>query len=379
MRLHEFQAKRLFGEVGIPVPKSTLLTAPDQVSGLSFPVILKAQVPIGGRGKAGGIKIARDRSQAESLAAELIGLDIRGYAVGALLAEAVTEILREIYVAVLFDKGSNQVMIVGSAEGGVDIEQVAKESPEKIVRKALNPFMGLPQFAIRFVAKELGIKDVAQFGDILTGMYQLLRTHDATLVEINPLAETPEGLLALDAKMTLDGKAAYRHSTLFADLAGEHKELEQAESTLAEQLAEERGITYVLLDGDVGLIADGAGTGMLTLDLIQDAGGRPANFCEMGGLANPEVMCQSIEVVLANSDVKALLITLIGGLTRMDEMAEGIVQYAASHEATVPIIIRMAGTQEEVGKATLKQAGFRTFDDLPAAVESVVELAKAGA
>jgi succinyl-CoA synthetase beta subunit len=379
MRLYEFQAKRLFADVGIPVPKNTLLTSPEQVSGLSFPVILKAQVPIGGRGKAGGIKIARDSSQAESLAAELLGLDIRGYAVGALLAETVTEILREIYVAVLFDKGNNQVMIVGSAEGGVDIEQVATESPEKIVKKALSPFLGMPQYAIRTVAKELDIKNIKQFGAILKAMYELLWTYDATLVEINPLADTPEGLLALDAKMILDDKTAFRHATLFADLAKEHKELEQDESTLAQQLAEQRDITYVLLDGDVGLIADGAGTGMLTLDLIQDAGGRPANFCEMGGLANPEVMCQSIEVVLANPNVKALLITLIGGLTRMDEMAEGIVQYAASHEATVPIVIRMAGTQEEVGKATLKQAGFGTFDHLPAAVESVVGLAKAGA
>jgi succinyl-CoA synthetase beta subunit len=356
-----------------------LLTSPEQVADLAFPVLLKAQVPIGGRGKAGGIKIARSRRQAETLAAELLGSDIRGYTVGALLAEAMTEIQREIYLAVLFDKGSNQVMIVGSARGGVDIEQVAREDPGKIVKKVLSPFLGMPQFAIRTVAKSLGINDIGQLGAILEAMHELLWTRDATLVEINPLAETPEGLLALDAKMTLDDKAAFRHATLFADLAREHKGLEQGKSTLAEQLAEERDITYVRLDGDVGLIADGAGTGMLTLDLIQDAGGRPANFCEMGGLANPEVMRQSIEVVLANPNVKALLITLIGGLTRMDEMAEGIVQYANNHKATVPIVIRMAGTQEAVGKATLKQAGYGTFDDLPAAVEAVVDLAKAGA
>jgi succinyl-CoA synthetase beta subunit len=378
MRLYEFQAKRLFAEAGIPVPRSSLLTFPEQVADLAFPVLLKAQVPIGGRGKAGGIKVARNRRQAEALAAELLGSDIRGYTVGALLAEAMTEIQREIYLAVLFDKGSNQVMIVGSAEGGVDIEQVAREDPGRIVKKALSPFLDMPQYAIRTVAKALGIHDTGQFGAILKAMHGLLWTHDATLVEINPLAETAEGLLALDAKMTLDDKAAFRRTSLFADLAGEHKELEQGERTLAEQLAEQRDITYVLLDGGVGLIADGAGTGMLTLDLIQDAGGRPANFCEMGGLANPEVMRQSIEVVLANPKVKALLITLIGGLTRMDEMAEGIVQYTKGQESAVPIVIRMAGTQEEVGKATLKQAGFGTFDDLPAAVEAVVDLAKAG-
>ena len=379
MRLYEFQAKRLFAGAGIPVPRSTYFNLPEQASNLEFPVILKAQVPIGGRGKAGGIRVARDRAEAEEIAAELLGCEIQGHTVGALLAEAMTEVQREIYVAVLFDKGTNQVMLVGSAEGGVDIEQVAKVSPEKIVKKTLHPFLGLPQFVMRYVARELGVKEPRQFGAILKAMYELLWTHDATLVEINPLAETPEGLLALDAKMTLDDKAAYRHATLFADLAREHKELEQGKETLAEKLAEERDITYVLLDGDVGLIADGAGTGMLTLDLIQDAGGHPANFCEMGGLASPEVMCQAIEVVLANPNVRALLITLIGGLTRMDEMADGIVQYAKSHEFTVPIVIRMAGTQEEVGKATLKRAGFETFDDLPGAVESVVDLAKAGA
>jgi succinyl-CoA synthetase beta subunit len=379
MRLYEFQAKRLFADAGIPVPKSVMLTSPGLITDLAFPMVLKVQVPIGGRGKAGGIKIAKSPAQAQAIAGELLGADIRGYRVHALLAEAMTEIQREVYVAVLFDKGSNQVMIVGSAEGGVDIEQVAEKSPEKIVKKALNPFLGLPQFAVRTVAKELGIKDTKQFGVILKGMYDLLWTHDATLVEINPLAETPEGLLALDAKMTLDDKAAFRHPKLFANLGRQHKVLDQGSTTPAEGLAEQRDITYVPLDGDVGLIADGAGTGMLTLDLIQDAGGRPANFCEMGGLASPEVMCQSIEVVLVNPEVKALLITLIGGLTRMDEMAEGIVQYANSHEATVPIVIRMAGTQEEVGKATLRQAGFDTFDDLPAAVEAVVELARAGA
>lgn len=379
MRLYEFQAKRLFASAGIPVPESTLLTLPEQASDLPFPVVLKAQVPTGGRGKAGGIKVAMERAEAGPMMDDLLGSDIRGHTVRAILAESMSEIQREFYVAVLFDKGSNQVVVLGSAEGGVDIEQVAKECPKKIVQRALGPFMGMPDFTVRAVAKELGIKERGQFGSILKAMHGLLWSHDATLVEINPLAETPDGLLALDAKVTLDDKAAFRHANLFAELAREQQGLEQEAPTDAERLARERDITYVLLEGDVGLIADGAGTGMLTLDLIQDAGGRPANFCEMGGLASPEVMCQSIEVVLANPNVKALLITLIGGLTRMDEMAEGIVKYARCHEASVPIVIRMAGTQEDVGKATLEQAGFGTFDDLPAAVESIVDLARAGA
>jgi succinyl-CoA synthetase beta subunit len=298
--------------------------------------------------------------------------------VGALLVEEIAEIQREVYLAVLLDKGSNQVLIVGSAQGGVDIEQVAQESPETIVTKALSPIYGLPQFATRTLAKQLGIVEVTEFGAILQALHDLLRTCDATLAEINPLGETRDGLLALDAKMILDGKAAYRHSELFAALAAQQKELDPREPSLAERLAEERGIVYVPLDGDVGLIADGAGTGMLALDLIKDAGGRPANFCEMGGLADPQVMAEAIEVVLANLSVRALLITLIGGLTRMDEMAEGIVQYARAHDTAIPIVIRMAGTQEEVGKATLSTAGFGTFDDLPEAVNEVVELSRAG-
>jgi len=191
------------------------------------------------------------------------------------------------------------------------------------------------------VADAIGIQNVREFGSVLQQMVDLLWEYDATLVEINPLAETASGLIALDAKMVLDDKAAYRHAELFATLKDEQERLGQVEKGLAERLAEEYDITYVLLDGEVGVIADGAGSGMLTLDLIQDAGGRAANFCEMGGLSNAQVMSRAIEVVLANPRVKALLITLIGGMTRMDEMADGIVQYLEQHEMPVPMVIRM--------------------------------------
>jgi succinyl-CoA synthetase beta subunit len=378
MRLYEFQAKRLLAKHGIPVPESRLLTSSADVADLPLPVVLKAQVPVGGRGKAGGIRIAEGQDEAQAIFEELLGADIHGHSVQVVLAEERTEILREIYLAVLFDKAANQPLVMASGAGGVDIEQVARQTPEKIVKKHLDPFLGLPPFAIRFLAKALDIQGVSEFGAVLQAMYDLLWANDATLVEINPLVETPGGLMALDAKMVLDDKATFRHVDLFAALQAEQKTLDRTEKTRAEKLAEEHDITYVLLDGDVGLIADGAGTGMLALDLIQDAGGRPANFCEMGGLANAEVMCRAIEVVLANPQVKALLITLIGGLTRMDEMADGIVQYLSQQEAPVPLVIRMCGTQEEVGKATLQKVGIGTFDDLPQAVQSVVELAKAG-
>lgn len=376
MRLYEFQAKRFLAQAGIEIPNGVLLTSAEQAAELAFPAILKAQVPIGGRGKEGGIQIVSDLAQAEAIARELLGAEIRGYRVQAILAEEVATVRRELYLAVLLDRGTNQVMVVASADGGVEIEQAAEQNPERIVKKALSPFLGLPQFTTRYVAKALGIEDVQRFGAILQGMVDILWEFDATLVEINPLAETPNGLLALDAKIVLDDKAAYRHADLVARLKKEHRELDQTDRTRAERLAEERNITYVLLDGNVGLITDGAGTGMLALDMIQDAGGRPANFCEMGGLASPDVMRQSIEVVLANPRVKALLIALIGGLTRMDEMAEGIVQYVEAHGAMVPTVIRMAGTRAEVGRATLKGAGIEAFEELPVAVQSVVGLAR---
>ena len=377
MRLYEFQAKRIFAEHGIPIPESSLLTTPADVVELALPAVLKAQVPVGGRGRAGGIRIADDKAQAELAVQDLLGTELRGHSVGAILAERKTDILREIYLAVLLDQRANQVMVMANAAGGVDIEQVARQNPEKIVTKHLDPFLGLPQFAIRTVAKALGMQDAKEFPAVLQAMVDILWTYDATLVEINPLAETPNGLMALDAKVVLDDKAAFRHADLFARLQEEQKMLDHRIRTCAEQLAEEHDLTYVLLDGNVGLIADGAGTGMLGLDLIQDAGGHPANFCEMGGLANAEVMCQAIEVVLANPRVDALLITLIGGLTRMDEMADGIVQYLQQHMVRVPLVIRMCGTQEEVGKATLQEAGIEAFDDLPTAVGAVVSLAKA--
>lgn len=376
MRLLEFQAKRFFAEQGIPLPTGRLLRSPADAAGLPLPAVLKAQVPVGGRGKAGGIQIAKEAEEASAIVEQLLGSDIRGHSVQAILAEEKMDISREIYLAVLFDKSLNLPMVMASACGGVDIELVAKQSPEQIVRKHISPFTGLQPHTIRYLAKALRIDDVVGVGVIVQQMYAILWAYDATLVEINPLAETPTGLVALDAKMVLDEKAAYRHTDLFASLREEQKKLDRTGKTRAEQLAEERDITYVLLDGDIGMIADGAGTGMLTLDLIQDAGGRAANFCEMGGLANADIMCQAVEVVLANPKVKALLITLIGGLTRMDEMADGIVQYLKQNEAPVPMVIRMCGTREEVGKATLRGVGMDAFDDLSEAVQSVVRLAR---
>lgn len=378
MRLLEFQAKRILSEYGISIPKSVLLTSLADVAQLTLPAILKAQVPVGGRGKAGGIRIAKQLEEAVAIASELFGADIRAHSVQVILAEEMVEVKREIYLALLIDKHANLPMVMASAAGGVDIERVARQSPEQIVRKHIHPSIGVPPYVTRYLVKAMGMDDVAGIGAILQQLYTIFGTCDATLVEINPLAETPQGLVALDAKVLLDDKATYCHPDLFAALREEQKKLDRRKKTRAEQLAEERGITYVPLEGDIGTIADGAGTGMLALDLIRDAGGRAANFCEMGGMANSEIMRRSIEVVLANPQVRVLLITLIGGLTRMDEMADGIVQYLRQNGVSVPIVIRMCGTQEEIGKATLREVGLDTSDDLTKAIQSAVAIARTG-
>ena len=376
MRLLEFQAKRIFAEHEIPVPEATLIKQPGDLSGADFPVMLKAQVPAGKRGKAGGIQRAADAEEAAEILNSLLQREISGYPVQAVLAEACVDIEREMYLSLMMDKDVGQPLFVASAVGGVDIEEVAERDPEQIVRQHVDPCVGLSPYMVRFIAGALELEDIAAVGRVLAGMYDLFAQKDATLVEINPLALTDRELIALDAKVMLDEKADFRHRELFERLKSEQQELDRSEVGQAEALAREKGITYVPLDGDVGLIADGAGTGMAALDLIRDAGGAPANFCEMGGLADADVMEESLEVVLANPRVRSLLITLIGGLTRMDHMGEGIVSYVRKHDLDVPLVVRMCGTQEELGKELLREAGLRALDDLPQAVEQAVKLAR---
>lgn len=377
MRLLEFQAKRLLSEYGIPIPKSVLAKSQDDLESLSFPVVLKAQVPVGGRGKAGAIRIATQPKEAIATVEELLNYNIKGYPIQAVLAEEQVEIKQELYLAVLIDKLACLPLIMVSTTGGVDIEEVARESPEKIVKKHLKPFVGLQDYIVRYLAKHIGLEDQLEgFRRIVKQVYRIFCDYDATLVEINPLAVTPNGLVTLDAKVLLDDKAAYRHEDLFVKLQEEQKQSAKSGKTGAEQLAEERGITYVPLDGNVGVISDGAGTGMLTLDLTQDVGGQAANFCELGGLAGAESMLQALEVVSASPHVKVVLISLIGGLTRMDEMADGILNYLEQHGKSRPLVIRMCGTKEEVGKARLRTAGIETFEDLETAVRAAVKLAE---
>ena len=376
MRLYEFQAKRIFAEHGVPTPAGTLVTSPSQVAGLPLPCMLKAQVPVGGRGKAGGVRAVHTAEQATQALADLLQMRIRGHRVRAVLAEEVAEVRREMYLAVLLDSRANAPLVMACAAGGVEIEEFARANPEQVLKLVVDPLLGLQGYQLRHLAKFLKLQDVAGLGEVVRRLYGILLGLDASLVEVNPLAETPAGLVALDGKMVLDDRARFRHEKLFAALAEEQAPLHADDRSEAERLAREYGLTYVELDGDVAMIADGAGTGMLTLDLIRDEGGRPANFCEMGGQANAEYARRAMEVVLANPRARALLITLIGGLTRMDEIAAGIAAYVEAHGLAVPVAIRMCGTQEAAGKATLKAIGLDTYDDMTAAVRAAVAMAK---
>jgi succinyl-CoA synthetase beta subunit len=376
MRLLEFQAKRILKDRGIPVPKGVLVSSPEDLNQIALPAVLKAQVPVGGRGKAGAIRRVNQPKEAQTAIQELFASTVNGYPVAALLAEEPVEIKREVYIAYLIDKQVNLPLLMASSAGGVDIEEVARSSPSKIIKKHIDPILGVQDFMIRSLAKALKIDDTRSLWNLIQAMVTLFHEVDASLVEINPLAITSGGMVALDAKLILDDKAAYRHKELFETLQSEQKRLDRRKKTLPEELAEGTGVTYVPLDGDIGIIADGAGTGMLTLDLIHEFGGRAANFCEMGGLSNAGTMEKAIEVILANPRVRVLLIGLIGGMTRMDEMAEGIVQYIQKTKRDFPMAIRMVGTKADVGKAKLQEVGIEPFEDLSAAVEAAVERAK---
>lgn len=375
MRLLEFQAKRMLEEVGIMVPKGTLLASSQDLSKTTYPAVLKAQVPVGGRGKAGGVQIAENEKEGAALLNRLFAHTIKGYPVPAILAEERIEIQKELYLAYLIDKQANLPLLMASAQGGVEIEEVAKKNPEKVIKKHIDPFLGLQDFNIRPLAKAMGV-DFQALKGFFKAMIQLFHEKDATLVEVNPLVITSKGLVALDAKILLDDKAAYRHEELYRSLQAEQKALDKRERTAPERMAEGTGISYVPLEGDIGVIADGAGTGMLTLDLIHQYGGKAANFCEMGGQSNAETMEKSIQVILSDPRVKVLLIGLIGGMTRMDEMGEGITQYLKKANRRPPIVVRMCGTKSDVGKERLKEVGIEAHEDLSVAVREAVRRVK---
>ena len=355
MDLFEYQGKELFARHGIPVPSGEAAETPAEARAaaerIGGTVAVKAQVQVGGRGKAGGIKLAANPDEAEARAGEILGMDIKGHTVHRVWVEAASDIAKEYYASITFDRGEKKPLVMLSAIGGVDIEAVAEEHPDKLARLHVDPLSGFHPHHARRLCYEAGIDDGAMKGviDILLRLYQGFIDLDTTLMEINPLIWTTDGrVIALDAKVTIDGNALYRHPDILA--------LQEASTEdPQERMAQEKGVTYVKLDGDVGILGNGAGLVMSTLDVVALAGGRPANFLDAGGGSKADEVVAALEVLLSDPKVKALLINIFGGITRCDEVAEGLLTAIAQLGATLPIVVRLDGTNEEEGRAIIKE------------------------
>lgn len=375
MKLYEFQGKELFARCGIPVPKRRLVRSFEDLEPLDAPLVLKSQVLSGGRGKAGGVVVCDDNASLVQEGKRLIGSSLKGERVLALLAEEKVDILQEYYLSFVIDGELKKPLIIASAAGGMEIEKVAEEEPEKILKLSFDPLAGPSDYHFRRIADFLSLRnELKDLRKVLRAMCALFNQYDASLIEINPLVKTPAGLIALDSKINLDDDAEFRQKEIFQEFQDQQNVIQQNNA----KEKDEGTITYVPLDGNIGMISDGAGTGMLSLDLIRDFGGEAADFCEMGGLTSPDVMYQAMETVFnkATKELKSLLVILIGGFNRMDEMAEGIIRYKNDHGISVPLFVRLCGTMETEGKKMMIDSGLPVFDDLEEAVEKAVMAAE---
>jgi succinyl-CoA synthetase beta subunit len=378
MDLLEYQGKQLFSRHGLRVSDgeaaATVEDALAAASKIGYPVVVKAQVLIGGRGKAGGVKLAADEAQAREHAQNILGMDIKGHTVRTLWIEHASDIATEYYASVLLDRSEKQPLVIFSVEGGVEIEQVAETHPEKLIRRHVDALKGLSRQQAVEIATEGGAEEdvIEGVADALSALYEVWSAEDALLAEINPLIVTPEReVKALDAKVTLDGNALYRHP--------DNQGLSDSENEdPIERRASEQGVQYVALDGDIGILGNGAGLVMSTLDVVAQAGGRPANFLDAGGGSDAEKIKQAVELILANASVKAVLFNIFGGITRCDEVARGLIAAFAEIKPTVPFVVRLDGTNDVQGRELLQQASLpnlhaaKTMDE---AAEKVVALA----
>ena len=358
MDLYEYQGKELFKRFGIPVSEGRLATTPDEARSaaaeLGAQVVVKAQVLTGGRGKAGGVQLADEPADAERKARQILGLDIRGHVVHKIWVERASEIAKEYYLSVTFDRGAKKPLFMLTKEGGIEIEEVAAEKPDALARLHVDPLEGFHPYQARRLIYGAGIDDAGEQKQILGIVERLYRCFvetDAMLCEINPLIVTPEGeVKALDSKFTVDDNALYRHQ----DIA-EMRDVEAADPQ--EALARDKGVTYVKLDGEVGILGNGAGLVMSTLDVIALAGGRPANFCDLGGGGDAQGVVDALEVITRDPQVKAIFFNIFGGITRCDEVARGILAALDRIGIEHPIVVRLDGTNAEEGRRLLADAG----------------------
>jgi succinyl-CoA synthetase beta subunit len=377
MKLHEHQAKSIFADAGIPVPDSRLATTVDEaldaVDEIGYPAAIKAQVHVGGRGKAGGIKIATDRDEAEQYAEEILGMDLKGYTVDQVLVEAGVDFVDELYVGVTMDRGEGQPVLMVSTEGGVNIEEVAEENPDAIAREHVDPAFGLHPYQARKVVYEAGVDaDVAlDVASILTTLYDLYEENDASEIEVNPVMITSDrDVIAADAVMNIDEDALFRHPDL-AEMAEESYEDD------LERKAGEYGFDYVRLSGNVGIIGNGAGLVMTTLDLVDYYGGKPANFLDIGGGAKAERVTKALDMVFSDENVDAVVFNIFGGITRGDEVAKGINEALEQFdEIPKKVVVRLAGTNAEEGMEILNTDLVEVEETLEDAVQRAVKNAE---
>ena len=372
MKLYEFQGKNIFKKYGIPVQSGRLFCSNDSLEDLTPPLVLKSQVLTGGRGKAGGIKLWYGKENLKKMIDELFHLKIKEEEVKALLALNSVDISRELYLSITFNKSKSTPVLIAGITGGVDIEKAAQQNNKQVIFTEFNCLLGITDFQIRFLAKSLKINDYQEFREIILSMYRIFKEYDAILVEINPLALTPDGLVAVDSKIELDDQASFRHPELYQQLK---EEIQTIAGNDLKMKSDEDTITYVPLSGNIGLLSDGAGTGLLSLDLLAKYGGKVANFCELGGITSPEVVYKALGKVHEDPNVKSILVVLIGGFNRMDEMAEGIVNYCHQSSKKIPLFIRMCGTKEKEGKKLMNDANIPIDDNLHEAVKKAVKKA----
>ncbi len=377
MKLHEYQSKAIFSKYGIRIPNGVLCSSADEArqaaSQIDKRVVVKAQVLVGGRGKAGGIKLAATPDDAEKVAAQILAMGIKGLPVHKVLVDEALDIATEMYLGIVVDRATRRPILMASCSGGIDIEEVARTTPEKIVRTPIDPTLGLQEYQARAAAFALGDLDkvlVRDFSSIAMNLYRVFVENDASLVEINPLVVTAEKrLVAADGKIILDDNALYRHTDLEI-----LRDLE--EETAEEKQARKVGLSYVKLEGNIGCMVNGAGLAMATMDVIKFYGGEPANFLDIGGGAKADKVKAALEIILSDPNVRAVLFNIFGGITRGDEVAQGIVDGLGEIRTKVPMVARIVGTNAEEGRRILANANMITAETLEEGAQRAVEAAK---
>jgi succinyl-CoA synthetase beta subunit len=376
MKIHEYQARDLFKKHGIPVPDGVVCHSVEEVEN-SIPDddklrVVKAQVHVGGRGKAGGVKLAKTKSETVQYAKQILGMKIKGLTVEKVLVADAVNIEREFYVGFINDRNSKSVILMASVEGGVEIEEVARKTPEKIVKLQIDPVLGMMDWQARQVALNLVSSpgEMRQVAAILMKLYRLYVETDSSLAEINPLVVTPEKkVVAIDGKMNFDENALFRQPEIL-------KMREATEDEMKEIDAQEKGLSYIKLDGNIGCMVNGAGLAMATMDMIKLYGGEPANFLDIGGSSSPQKVIEAMNILLSDSNVEAVMINIFGGITRCDDVARGLVTALEEIKTKVPVVIRLSGTNAREGLEIIREYGLPTVSTMSEAAQKAIELSK---